>query len=157
MPKYLNSHQKEIITNLAAFHIGFEDIVDTWEELDRPMKWKKYLKTARTYIMKTMEEMLDGVNEDQVISFIDSINRKEIILRYNDKAQKERKKKREMDDTTVLSTDEFYDFINAGALANCKGCTDDARECELKEMFLKYEVPIASYSELSEGECPYKL
>lgn len=157
MPKYLNSHQKEIITNLAAFHSGFEDIVDKWEELERPMEWRKYLKTARTYIMKTMEEMLDGVNEDQVISFIDSINRKEIILRYNDKAQKERKKKREMDDTTVLDTDEFYDFINAGAVANCKGCTDDARECELKELFLKYEVPIANYSELSEGECPYKL
>ena len=156
MPKYLNSHQKEIITNLAAFHSGFEDIVDTWEELDRPKDQIKYLKSARTFAMKVIKLMQESVDDEQVRTLIENVNQREIVLTYTDRAKKERKKREKLENNTVIDTDDFYDFINAGAVANCKGCEDDPKECDLKRLFLQYNVPVANYGEIGE-ECPYKL
>lgn len=155
---YLNRKQKEILTHLSALHTFLNDVLEDWEELDRPTKQIKYAKMARSFAFKVMEIMEDGIDKKQIDSLINEIKKKELVLVYSSEAKRLRKKKKQFEDTTVMKTDDLYDLINitlAGHCVECENGEEDIQNCVLKDLLLKYDIPVLT-EENSPGECPYQ-
>ena len=144
--KYLNRRQKQIITHLAAFHSAFEEIIENWEELERPTDQIKYAKMARTFAMKVMKLMQEDVDQEQINALLREVGKKELVLTYSSKAKKEKK----------VETEDLYDIINYNVDSNCRDCLiGNKQNCELKQLLIKYNIPVVNDEKIE--RCPYKI
>lgn len=132
---------------------------ETWEKSGIITKeQKKHLKMACTY----MKKFTYGVFNDNLdLKTKDSIMKKnvkwDIKLMDDYTLQKVYKMMQSMKEVR-LTTDEFYDLIEAKHALNCKGCTKDRCECDLQTFFEDHFIPIPTMpNEEAKRNCEYSF
>jgi hypothetical protein len=60
---YLGRHEREELMVLAAIASKLEEFIENWYKYQRPRKRITYIKTALTYVYKTMDAYFDGLTE----------------------------------------------------------------------------------------------
>lgn len=155
---YLNREEKTQALTLGAFIAYTSDRAEEWAKLNRPKDLVKFIKTARTYAQKTLDEMCKDLNPDDVAGLLREVKKMQVVTRYNADAIKEYEAVKKMDSVTPVETDDLIDLVELG-LASCSVCEsvgDDADSCRFRKLFLKYDIQPLN-CDAGPGVCPYRF
>lgn len=80
---YLNKYEKDQIWKLAAFENTLEDIINNIEESGASGKKDllKWLRSAKTFNKKAMEEYMKNISEEEVGQFFKQYSDKQFYVR----------------------------------------------------------------------------
>ncbi|GAQ24236.1 hypothetical protein [Tepidanaerobacter syntrophicus] len=67
---YLNQQEQKEIIIIAAFVAEWQEMILRWQELDRPTDQIKWAKSALTFIFKTMDTIMEPLQDDQKMKVI---------------------------------------------------------------------------------------
>lgn len=154
MKSYLNRDEKKIVLVLASFASYLEKLMVTLVECKKPKKMIKWGRSARTFTLKTMDELMVGLDQNHVKAIIKEIDSMVLVAKYSDNAVREYKEMKDLDSMTQIETGEFLD-ICCQAIEVCKFCGNVQKECGLRKILLKHSVEPVNY-EAGNDECPYK-
>ena len=161
MPKFLSRQDQKIAEILTHFKAFYESKIDDYEEnekIEKSTKFMRTIKMARTYTGKVAEMLQEGITKDQQNNIDEMVSQTKLSLDYTDQARKKKKKMRKTDDITAIETDDLYDIINFTLYSNCRGCDlkpKDKHNCDLKELLMKYDIPVVQSGEMEE-RCPFE-
>jgi vacuolar-type H+-ATPase catalytic subunit A/Vma1 len=155
MAKYLNSKEKARTLTLAAFKTLLDEIVADWEGAKRPTSQVKLVKTTRTYVQKTLAEMLKGLDDDEIAKLLAELNKMQVITKYTKEAVKESEAMKKLDSVTAVKTSDLLELIKLG-LASCSVCEEKGSECHYKKILIGLDIEPINLNPEDNG-CPYRL
>lgn len=137
MKRYLNRHEKEVALMVANMQQFLETQVDTWAKLNKSKALLRNARMASTYTLKTLKEMLDPLDADEVALLVKQLDSHVIAVLPNNKAIALAKKQETKAD---ISSDELLVALGY-ATVQCVDCTEEKmRECELRALLMKQDI-----------------
>ena len=154
MNQYLNRAEKNQVLTISAFVGYLIEKSNEWEKAGKNKDAIRYLRTAKSFALKGVDYLFDGLNQDELSKIINDVSKMDIAIKYKDEALRDYQKMLELDSVTPVETNDLMD-ICAQAIEFCKVCGQVPSECRLRKLLIKYDVPVLNYGpEL--GGCPYR-
>lgn len=153
---YINKRQKEECLIFAAFASAFDNKIENWEKYGERKDRMRWLKTGRTYIKKVLDSYFEGVDQEQVNGVVKLANKMTIATRLKNEAIKEYDDLKKIDSMAHIESNDFFDILEQ-SICECVRCEktgEEANNCNLKRIYLKYGIDIVN--ENKESVCPYK-
>lgn len=138
----LNSQQKNDLIILDTLCYNLEKALQNWRQSKTMSSRKKAmtaLKTACTWMNKGLRLILDDLDEGD----IQALNRRkaanEVVLMPI--VTEEQLKKKNPDIKYWMSQEQANDLAEAVIEVYCKNCTKAPEKCEVRDLFMKWEIP----------------
>ncbi len=149
----LNSQQKSDFVILDTLCFKLEETLKEWQQSKTMNSYKgalTALKTACTWMLKGLKLILSNIDEAEVAALNRRKATNEIVLMPV--SDYERLRKRQPELKHWLSKEQAY-YLSEGVIeAFCRGCKREAGKCEIREIFIGWEIPgIEEYE-----ECQYR-
>ena len=154
MKQYLNRAEKNQVLTISAFAGYLIEKSDEWEKAGKSKDAIRYLRTAKSFALKGVDYLFDGLNEDELSKIIKEVGKMDIAVKYKDEALRDYQKMLALDSVTPVETNELMD-IAGQAVEICKVCEQVPSECRLRKLLIKYDVPVLNESP-GVGCCPYR-
>lgn len=157
---YLNKAEREFFiwaVNLAGY-IG--EKVDEFEKIDRKKPLVRWLRTSRSFILKTTDAMakdLDPHTRDQMWKEMKSYRPMLVHSKdFNRMAREmtEASRKIEAEVLKEFPRENVYDLAEIALEAQCKRCDGHLPDCHLRRIYQKLEIP--PFDESGE-RCEFKV
>lgn len=159
MKRYLNKTEKYEVAVFLNFLTYLEKFVVKQKQLDRPTQW---YKTATTFLSKAVNETMATLDADEARLARHTFAKMHLVLRTTKEAIQDMKEMVDEDSVVQLKNDQFLTLCSF-ALGSCSKCIcNDFRNCELRELFMEYDIePMSTetdgcqynLSELKENAC----
>lgn len=157
--KYLNRADKRSIQILGGFVTYMQDLAETWEQCNKGKELLKSIRTSKTWAFKAMQGLLKGVDPKEVAKVMMETKATEIVAKYKDSAVREYERMKKLDSVTPVETNDLFNIVDLTLAGYCRSCTntgEQADNCHIRGLFIKYDIPPAKL-EVAKGECPYQL
>ena len=149
--RYLNASERMQCITISAFIGQLEKTAKTWSNLKRNKNNIKYLKMAGSFAQKVLDNVFDECGAEELQKTYTAVHHSEFTLNYEDTRLKLNKKEIPTWDVTKSERDTIAETIIEN---RCKSCSGLCKGCDLKDMFLRWEVePYETYIE--NDKCPY--
>jgi hypothetical protein len=154
--RYLNKAEKETCLVLAALQAYLETFVEKPSTIKTPTVLKN-ARTARTFIRKTLEAILEPLDPDEIVKVTKESKKMEVVACYTREALRQHERVKEMNTVTTLDTEDFL-YIVEQAVCICQECEKaekDADTCELRRVFIQQDIQVLDET-APPGKCPYQ-
>ena len=158
MPRYLNTEQRMIVIKFLVLKDILKKTIDTWSSLKYSKNMMKYLKTAHTFLDKSLEELLFEIGYNEALKLKEVAN--DTIIQFSSKSKRKfinNNKVKHSIDHVITDSETVYDIMEAVIEQKCKKCNGKKKECNIRDNFMiPWEAPpVNEYvTDLSEA-CPF--
>jgi len=153
MKSYLNREEKTQALTLASFVTYLISKSDEWAKHKCDKEAIKSLRTAKAFIIRAAKIRFAGIDAGEQLKIMRQASQMQVVVKYTEEAVRDYKRMQELDSVTPIETEEFFEICGM-ALDGCQKCTKSPEGCHLKELFIKYDVPVFNTSP-GPGECLY--
>lgn len=157
MGAYFSSKEKQNVLTIAAFKAFLDELIEKWEEIDRPQKQITHAKYSRTYAQNVLDKMFEGKDQEEVKNVIKQVKQKEVVIKNKLQAEREYRKMRKMENTIPMPKEDLLDIVELTILecTRCERTGQDIKECKHRKLFLKYDIQPLRLDP-PEGKCAYQ-
>lgn len=135
MKDYLNSNEREIFLLVAKLMDGIDKMVE-WEQRGVISKEeKKNFKTASTLIYKSLNSILDRLNQSNKKSIANSLENSGVFLTNKYGIQQYMRKKLADENACFEENKDYFNLVEEVAFQNCNGCEKHCTECRYYELW----------------------
>lgn len=155
--RYLNREEKDIALTLGGFSAYMTNTAEKWDKLGRPKTQLKYLRTAKTYVEKTIVEMFTGLDTEELARIVAESAKIEVTAQYKKDAVREYQAMLKLESVKPIDAEDLYDLVEH-AIGICKTCRKEGPEiqaCRIREIYVKYDIP-GLYTALPVEYCVYQ-
>jgi hypothetical protein len=155
--KYLNRDEKNATLAYGAFLDFLASQIAKWTQAKYPRGALANLKRARAFADKALQEVLEGLDTEEVRKIRAEIPRMEIVTTYRANALQEYRKLTQATEVTPVATDDLLSIAELTIEGYCKRCRNHGtlvEGCHVRKLFVKYDVEPLTYDP-GEG-CPYR-
>ena len=150
----MNKQQREQVITLAST-TGYiiDDILPNWE-LDKQSV--KELKTARSFILRTLDRIVHQLDRSQVQRILKDADANMIICVPKHEAKIKQELITEAQAREMIEVRRgAIELLAENALGHCNPCKAECTACALKQIFIELNVPPLE-EEDQHPDCPYK-
>lgn len=170
---YLSAEEKKICFTLGTLSAYMDTLVGTtgdervkmpeiegiWTKLRKPPKNRiKYARMARTYVNKTIEDMLEDVESSEALKMLRDIKSMDIIVKYKDEAKRYFEEQKNKEDIVMYQTEiikDMADVLFGDTCYQCRRYDKEVKECAIKKVLLEADIDPIEPKPKS-GHCPYQ-
>ena len=141
MNTYFSRNEKILMTRVMLLSGLLMATIKEYEKGTPDGKFMRGLRTANTWLEKALDRRFEFLDKDAVKDFMRHVAHMELLFVPNDKAKKERKVLKEMQDSLYMSAETFsrlYSSIIPFTCCNCR--MKDFRKCMIREEFMRIGV-----------------
>lgn len=140
MNTYFSRTEKILMTRVMILSGLLAETIKEYEKggnLDG--KFMRGLRTSSTWLEKALDRRFEFLDQDAVKDFMRHVEHMDILFVPNDKAKKERKELKEMQDSLYMSAETFSRLYSAIIPSTCCNCRrgNCFRQCMLREEFMR--------------------
>lgn len=150
----LNSQQKSDLIIIDTLCFNLENILERWKQSKTMLSRKPALtalKTGCTWLNKGIKLILNDLDEGDIATLNRRKANNEVVMMP--KMTVEQLKKKNPDIKYWLTQEQANDLSEAVIETFCRGCKKEPRKCEIRDLFMKWEIP--GLEEEYEG-CQYR-
>lgn len=160
MTPYLNHYEKEHIIQLDIVRGLIAEWADTYGKKKNlkpeDKTFLRYLRTANTWTRKAEEYRRDHLDKDEWKGLYRSVKHLDFQIVPNDKAYKVKERMAKFEDTIIVKTDDWLDWLELIAPYSCGDCNDkDFKGCRIYKLLHKYATPPVNKKD--GNACPYSF
>ena len=159
MKRYLNKEDKRNLLQVSALAGTIDMQLERLRIKDDQDKlYKKYLKTAHTYVIKAMDAMMEALTEDEQQKVLRAANQYDVWIFLKGEKRREIEENLRLANKVILESEDLQ-IIGDLATANCTLCESrgqEVEECEQRKKMLEYSINPLNQS-ADPGVCPYQI
>ncbi len=146
---YLNSAEFDELLALQAFANHCGQIAKNCAD----PQWRKWLKTADSFITKVIEDRVLAMDRDQRKGLERRVYHSDVLVVQKNLVCLNENTKQQI----TLDWEDFMDILDLSMNA-CYGCPqgESVKSCKFKDIFLKLGLPVTRENP-ADGECPYRF
>jgi hypothetical protein len=158
MNKYLGITERDMYIKAGAIEtlfIAMDEAYTKVKNVDKELL--KCVRTCKTLTDKILRIRMRYLDKDEIDKLIEQVKRHQVVVRPTDIALREQKEIDKLNQKTVVETDDFINIASWTIENTCKKCTncgDEVTDCELKKLFIKYDLAVLG-ADATEN-CPYQ-
>lgn len=135
MKNYLSSGEREKYLLTAKLMDSIDEMIE-WAERDVISKEeRKNLKMASTLIYKSLNSIIDRLNQDAKRALANALDSSGVCL-TNEYGISQYKKKKVADEEAAFEENkDYYDLVEAVCFNECNGCTKEGTKCDYYKLW----------------------
>ncbi|RGS72025.1 DUF5651 domain-containing protein [Mitsuokella sp. AF21-1AC] len=140
MNPYLNHAEKVNMTRLMVYSYELEETIAEYQKAKNVDKdFLKWLRSASTYLNKAMERRYNLMEYDQAMEFSRNARTLRPMIVPSDRERAELKRLKNLQDTLVISMDDFETWYKCVIPQTCGKCQKKKyKECAQRKFLMRY-------------------
>lgn len=156
MNKYISDKERKHVVRLGAVMNTRDEAVADYSLTKNPDKeFIKAIKMMGSFAERALKIRMGYLEPQSQAKLMSDAQKNTIAVQWKDGAQKEYKALLALDSVTPVDTDDLFNIVELTVAGWCQKCNGEVAVCELRSIFVKYDIPIRPENAEMEG-CPFR-